>query len=135
MDYTWAESGLTHGVQCLRLLIEALGAVVVGIGVARALVTAWQQRARQDLDTFASVRLCLARHLALALEFQLAADVLSTALSPSWGDLGQLAAVAGIRTALNHVLDAELRGLKHAVLPLQSVSTPLVNPPTSPQQA
>jgi len=55
------------------------------------------------------------------LEFQLAADVLSTVLSPSWQELGQLAVVATIRTALNHFLTQELRSLRPGAGPSASV--------------
>jgi len=47
--------------------------------------------------------------LVLALEFLLAADILRTAISPTWNDLGQLAAIAGIRTFLNYSLSHDLR--------------------------
>jgi uncharacterized membrane protein len=44
-----------------------------------------------------------------SLEFQLAADILSTAIAPSWDRIGKLAAIAVIRTALNYFLVLELR--------------------------
>jgi len=36
------------------------------------------------------------------------ADILKTAISPSWDELGQLAAIVGIRTILNFFLLREL---------------------------
>ncbi len=54
------------------------------------------------------VRLRLGRWLALALEFELGADILRTAVAPTWSELGQLAAVAAIRTALNFFLQQEI---------------------------
>ena len=47
--------------------------------------------------------------LVLALEFLLAADVLRTAISPTWTDIGQLAAIAAIRTFLNYFLGLDVR--------------------------
>lgn len=47
--------------------------------------------------------------LVLALEFLLAADVLRTAISPTWNEIGQLAAIAAIRTFLNYSLSHDLR--------------------------
>ena len=47
--------------------------------------------------------------LVLALEFLLAADILRTAISPTWTDIGQLAAIAAIRTFLNYFLSHDLR--------------------------
>lgn len=55
------------------------------------------------------VRLSFARLVALGLEFQLAADLLRTAVAPTFPQIGQLAAVAAIRTALNYFLGRELR--------------------------
>jgi uncharacterized membrane protein len=46
--------------------------------------------------------------LALALEFQLAADILSTTVSPSLEALARLAIIAVIRTFLNYFLTKEL---------------------------
>jgi uncharacterized membrane protein len=60
-------------------------------------------------NVFNETRLTLARYLALALELQLGADILSTAVSPSWDQIGKLAAIAVIRTALNYFLLRELR--------------------------
>ena len=48
------------------------------------------------------------RYLALALEFQLGADILSTAIAPSWEQIGKLGAIAVIRTALNYFLMREM---------------------------
>lgn len=44
----------------------------------------------------------------LALEFALAADIARTAIAPTWDDIGQLAAIAVIRTALNFFLERDL---------------------------
>jgi uncharacterized membrane protein len=45
----------------------------------------------------------------VALEFELAADVLNTAVTPTWGDIEKLAAIAALRTALNYFLEKEIR--------------------------
>lgn len=55
-----------------------------------------------------AVRLKLGRWLALALEFELGADILRTAISPTWSEIGQLAAIATIRTLLNYFLQQEI---------------------------
>lgn len=49
-----------------------------------------------------------ARWIILALEFALAADIARTAIAPTWDDIGQLAAIAVIRTALNYFLERDL---------------------------
>lgn len=58
---------------------------------------------------FGKARVIFAKYLTLALELQLAADILSTSVSPSWDHIGKLAAVAVIRTALNYFLRQEMR--------------------------
>lgn len=104
-----AEEWVRLGVEWLRLLVEGLGAAIITVGLAvalRGLAAHWLERRRDD---FNPVRLAFARYLAMALEFQLAADILSTAVSPSWDQLGKLAVVAVIRTALNYFLTREIR--------------------------
>ncbi len=54
------------------------------------------------------MRLRLPRWLAVALEFALAADILRTAIAPSWEDIGKLAAIAALRTLLNYFLQREI---------------------------
>jgi uncharacterized membrane protein len=61
-------------------------------------------------STFTPIRLSFARYLTLALELQLAADILSTAVAPTWERIGKLAAIAIIRTALNYFLSLEMKG-------------------------
>ena len=46
--------------------------------------------------------------LLLGLEFELAADIVRTAIAPTWTDIGQLAAIGVIRTFLNHFLEKDL---------------------------
>jgi uncharacterized membrane protein len=46
--------------------------------------------------------------LVLGLEFELGADVIRTAISPTWSDIGQLGAIATIRTVLNYFLEKEV---------------------------
>ncbi len=52
--------------------------------------------------------------VAISLELLLGADVLETAVAPAWDDIGQLAAIATIRTVLNYFLEKELRHSKSA---------------------
>lgn len=106
--FSEAEETVRIGVEWLRLIVESIGAVIIAIGVlvaVRGLIAHWAGRAA---DGFNPVRLAFARYLAMALEFQLAADILSTAVAPSWDQLGKLAAVAVIRTALNFFLMREI---------------------------
>lgn len=46
--------------------------------------------------------------LLLGLEFELAADIVGSVISPSWMDIGELGAIAVIRTFLNYFLEKDL---------------------------
>ena len=46
--------------------------------------------------------------LLLGLEFELAADIIFSVVSPTWQELGKLGAIAVIRTFLNYFLERDL---------------------------
>ena len=50
--------------------------------------------------------------IVLALEFALGADIVRTAIAPTWNDIGQLAAIAVIRTGLNYFLERDLEAME-----------------------
>ncbi len=106
------ESILREVVDVLVRLVEAAGALIIFIGAIWAFLKflrAGFDRSRGDPATsFVAIRLSLGRFLALGLEFQLAGDVLRTAIAPSFTEIGQLAAIAAIRTALNYFLAREI---------------------------
>lgn len=56
---------------------------------------------------FTGTRLLLVCYLASALKFQWGANILGTAISPSWDQIGKLSAIAVIRTELNSFLSME----------------------------
>jgi uncharacterized membrane protein len=104
------EEWLQLVTQILTRCIEAIGALIIAVGVLRALGRWIAQHIsrRGERDTTETIRLGLGRTLGLALEFLLAADILSTAVAPTWDAIGKLAAVATIRTLLNYFLGREL---------------------------
>ena len=103
-----------HASEWLRLVLETLGALSIAAG-AYAALSQIARSTRSGSVHFTETRFTLARYLALALEFQLASDILETAISPSWQRIGQLAAIATIRTALNYFLTHELAGERREV--------------------
>ena len=107
-----AEESVNAAVQWLKLGVVALGAVVVGVGVVLGAWYFFHAVRRGRHEDYNDVRLVLARYLALALEIQLAADILSTAIAPSWDQVGKLAAIAVIRTGLNYFLGKEIAAEK-----------------------
>jgi uncharacterized membrane protein len=102
------EEQVQYYVEWLRLLVEALGALVIAAGVAAVIVGLVRHILAGEGARFTPIRLAFARYLTLALELQLAADILSTSVAPSWDRIGKLAAIAIIRTALNYFLSREM---------------------------
>jgi uncharacterized membrane protein len=104
------EQSLRDVVDILVRFVEAAGALVIFLGALLAAVRFVVAGLRtRNAEVFVPVRLGLGRFLELGLEFQLASDVLRTAIAPSFREIGQLAAVAAIRTALNYFLGREIR--------------------------
>ena len=93
----------------LRLGVETIGALVIAAGVVVGVVQFLRASFARQPDGYNDVRLRLSRFLAVALEFQLGADLLSTAVAPSWNTIRNLAAIAIIRTGLNYFLGREMR--------------------------
>ncbi len=104
------EGGMETVVTLLVRLVESAGALIISVGAAVAFVRFLDAvtRHRHDPRRFSAVRLSLGRYLILGLEFQLASDVLRTAVTPTLQALAELAAVAAIRTALSFVLHKEI---------------------------
>ncbi len=110
MDEIISERWLRSAVFFLVRLVEAAGALIIfsgaALGFGRFL---WRAVTRRNAGEFVPVRLDVGRFLALGLEFQLASDLLRTAVAPTFAEIGKLAAVAAIRTALNFFLHREIR--------------------------
>jgi len=103
------EEGVVAAVQWLKLGVELVGATIIALGIITAGALLVKALAARRTADFTAIRLTLARYLALALEFQLGADILSTAIAPSWEQIGKLGAIAVIRTALNFFLSKEMQ--------------------------
>ena len=95
--------------QTLATAVEGIGVLIVGVAVVitvgRYLVLLVGRARPFPPD---ALRLQLGRSLALALEFLLGADILRTAVEPTWEEISRLAAIAAIRTALNYFLQREI---------------------------
>jgi len=97
--------------------VEIFAALIIGAAVLQAL---WSYansfvQTRYSLSKEA-IRIQFGSSVAVALELMLGADVLATAVAPSWNELGKLAAIAVIRTALNYFLERELKHIKQVKL-------------------
>jgi len=110
VDSILSEELLSEIVDLLVRVVEAAGALIIFtgavIGFVRFLIVAVRRRTPA---AFVTVRLDVGRFLTLGLEFQLAGDILRTAIAPTFREIGELAAIATIRTALNYFLRREIR--------------------------
>lgn len=104
------EQWLSGAVDLLVRLVEAAGAVIIFVGAmvafARFVIVGIRDR---RTASFVPIRLDLGRFLTLGLEFQLASDILRTAIAPTLQEIAELAAIAAIRTALNFFLGREIK--------------------------
>lgn len=97
-------------VASIAVAVEFAGALIVGYGAAEAVYGSGKAilAGRMLRGERREVWLRFAVWLLLGLEFLLAADVIRTAISPTWSEIGQLATIAGIRTFLNFFLERDL---------------------------
>lgn len=110
MNDLLSEETVGAAVDLLVRLVEAAGALVIFLGAAIGFVRFVVAAARtRRAESFVPIRLDIGRFLALGLEFQLAGDILRSAIAPTFREIGELAAVATIRTALNFFLAREIR--------------------------
>ncbi|MER7268109.1 DUF1622 domain-containing protein [Micromonospora carbonacea] len=99
-------------------VVEVAGAAVIFVGAVWAALRFVVEGLRhRSAAVFTPIRLTLGRFLTLGLEFQLAADILRTAVSPTFDQIGKLAAIAAIRTALNFFLRREIAQEKRQIDP------------------
>lgn len=99
---------LASGVEGCAALLIALAAIQATIRGIVQFFRSSQSATQPEHPTTEDIRLRLGRWLALALEFELGADILRTAIAPTWIEIGQLAAIATIRTLLNYFLQQEI---------------------------
>jgi uncharacterized membrane protein len=68
----------------LKLIIEVSSVVIIGLGLAAALYLFLRTIISRNAIQYLRLRLVFGRFLVIALEFQLAADIIGTAIAPSW---------------------------------------------------
>lgn len=86
---------------------ELIACLVIGVSIVKVLID-WLRFGFVS-TTSEKIRLQFGSAVSIALELLLGADVLATAIAPTWSDIGQLAAIATLRTLLNYFLDKELK--------------------------
>jgi len=101
-------------IDLLALVLIVIAALEAFIKSIRAAISPLNGHERRD------IWLRFARWLVAALTFQLAADIIESAITTSWEAVARLGAIAVFRTFLNYFLErdvAEARELQHAAKP------------------
>lgn len=93
-------------IEAVGVLLIALGSVVAAVQGLRVMLT------RTSGTEKRVVWLHYAQWLVAGLTFQLAGDIVHTAIAPSWDDIGKLAAIALIRTFLTFFLDRDIEDMR-----------------------
>jgi uncharacterized membrane protein len=109
--------GVALGLEVISVLIIAIGSLDATVRILGPRLTR-----RATHGALRRAWLGMARWLLLGLEFMLAADIVRTSIAPSWTEVGQLGAIAVIRTFLNYFLERDLE--KAAEAPSEVASQP-----------
>ena len=90
--------------------LEAMAVLIIAVGSIKAFIAGLgAMLIKPSLhDAIREVWLDYARYLIAGLTFQLAADIVSTTIAPTWDDIGRLAAIAVTRTFLSYFLERDL---------------------------
>ena len=103
------EPFLHHLAEYVALAVNLVAIICIAVGTLEAVIGLIRVAAKaSSAQDKAAVWMRFASWLVVALTFQLAADIVETTISPSWDDIGQLAAVALIRTFLNYFLSRDI---------------------------
>src|SRR5215471_19271749 len=94
----------------VALATEAAAVLIIGFGALQAIfgLVKYGLSSKRVLGTRKAIWRGLGMWLLLGLEFELAADIVRSVVSPEWADIGQLGAIAVIRTFLNYFLEKDL---------------------------
>ena len=94
-------------------ICQILAMIVIIIGIIKALYVYIKDLLlnRKAKEAITESRLEIGHSFSLGLAFLIGASILKTIIAPTWNDIGQLAAIIGIRTALNYFLLRDLKEL------------------------
>ena len=102
-----------QAVEIVVVVISIMGAVITIWGVLEAVIgflsLKLYRAGKDEIAVSEFLRQKLGAHLLLGLEIFIAADVISSVVSPTWNKVGLLAAIVAIRTVLSYFLRMEVR--------------------------
>jgi len=94
-------------------ICQILAMVVILTGIFKALIIYVKDVLfiKKSFEALQESRLEIGHSFSLGLAFLIGASILKTILAPTWSDIGQLAAIIGLRTALNYFLLRDVESL------------------------
>ncbi len=102
--------------------LEIVSATVIAAALLKLIYSYFSSfTLKKSILSSGEARVRFGSSVSIALELLLGADVLATAVAPSWDDIGKLAAIAVLRTSLNYFLGKELQEIKEEKI--QSIRT------------
>ena len=90
-------------IELMAILIVAFASVEAFVRIVRIVFSAASPRQGRE------VYVNYLRWLVGGMTFQLAADIVHTAIAPTWEDLGKVGAIALIRTFLSYFVSRDVR--------------------------
>ena len=100
-------------IDFIALAVILFGTVQAAITTVRAVFSPLPGRIRRE------VWMHYARWLVAGLTFQLAADIIETAITTDWEAIGRVAAIAVIRTFLNYFLERDMSDMREQLTELR----------------
>jgi uncharacterized membrane protein len=104
------EAWLTETIHHVGLVIEVMAVLIIAYAsleaFARVVLLIFRQVSDEEKR---AIYLRYLHWLVAGLTFQLAADIVHTAIAPTWEQLGHVAAIAVIRTFLGYFLERDMR--------------------------
>lgn len=93
-------------------ILGFVGIIIIAYGALKSLYRFLECTFRFRRSDVPHIRIELGKHLALGLEFLVGKDIIESIVRPSWDDLGKLAAIIALRTAVTLMLSWELKEIK-----------------------
>jgi len=93
-------------IDAVALIVIVASTIQAVVGMLRVIFTAVSPHQRSE------IWLRYARWLIAGLTFQLAADIIETAITTDWEAIARVAAIAVIRTFLNYFLEKDFNELR-----------------------
>ncbi|MCB1113008.1 MAG: DUF1622 domain-containing protein [Chlamydiales bacterium] len=105
------EAYIKEAAYFVALIAESVAIAIIFLGVVKTVIFYLKNSLPFTFkpELISSMRVRLGSSLSLSLEFLIGADILKTAISPNWNEIGMLGAIVVIRTVLNYFLTEELR--------------------------